>query len=145
MNGVATRKTYLISQPFEKALKAVRETLARNEIDICMELDVTNLVERDLDIGFIPCRILLVESTCLLVEAATLDCSVAVLFPFHVEVTGRGPQTLVHWINPAVLEGAGLPLGAMVPLAKLESLVTRSLERIAMRHDIYEPTLAYTQ
>jgi hypothetical protein len=67
-----------------------------------------------------------------------------VLFPLHVVVTGRGSQTQVHWINAAAIEGARLPMGAAVPLAKLQSLVTHSLERIAMRRDIY-PAAAYAK
>ena len=137
MNSEPAVTTYLISEPFERALKAIREVLARNDLSVCTELDVSARVKREVNMGFTPCRILLVDSTCLLVEAATLDCSAAVLFPLHLVVSGRGAQTQVHWINAGAIEGARLPTGAAVPLAKLQSLVTQSLERIAMRQDIY--------
>jgi uncharacterized protein (DUF302 family) len=143
MTGEPAITTYLIPEPFDRALKAVREALARNNLSICTELDISARVKRELNMGFIPCRILLADSPYLLLEAAALDSSAAVLFPLHVVVSGRGPQTLVHWINAAAIEGVRLPIGAAVPLAKLQSLVTHSLDRIAMRQDIYGvPVLA---
>lgn len=130
--------TYLISEPFERALKAVREALAHNDLTVANELDLGAKLKKELNIGIAPCRILLVDSACLLLEAATFDCGAAVLFPLHVVVSGHGPQTQVHWINPAAIEGFRLPVGAAAPLAKLQSLVSRALERIAMRRDIYQ-------
>ena len=144
MNSEPAVTTYLISEPFETALKAIREALASNDLHICTELDVSARFRRELNMGFTPCRILMVDSPCLLLEAAALDCSAAVLLPLHVVVTGHDPQTIIHWINPAAIEGARLPMGTAVPLAKLQSLVTRSLERIAMRRDIY-PARAYAR
>jgi uncharacterized protein (DUF302 family) len=138
MNSEPAVTTYLIAEPFERALKAIREALARNDLSVATELDVAARVKRELNIGFTPCRILLVDCPFLLLEAATVDCAAAVLFPLHVVVSGRGPQTQVHWMNPAAIEGLRLPTGAAVPLTKLQSLVSRALERIAMRRDIYQ-------
>jgi uncharacterized protein (DUF302 family) len=130
--------TYLVAEPFDRALKAIREALARDDLRVASELDVAARVKRELNIGFTPCRILLVDSPFLLLEAATVDCAAAVLFPLHVVVSGRGPQTQVHWMNPAAIEGLRLPTGAALPLAKLQSLVSHALERIAMKRDIYQ-------
>ena len=135
MSSESAVTTYMISEPFERALKTVREALNRHDLSISSELDVSGRIRRELNIGFTPCRILLVDSPCLLIEAATLDCSAAVLFPLHVVLTSRGPQTAIHWINPVAIEGARLPIGSAAPLAKLQSLVTHALERIAMRRD----------
>jgi uncharacterized protein (DUF302 family) len=137
--------TYVISEPFERALKAIREILARNDVTVAGELDVAARVKRELNIGFTPCRILLVDSPYLLLEAATFDCAGAVLFPLHLVVSGRGTQTQVHTIHQAALADLRLPAGASAPLAKLQALVSRSLERIAMRRDIYQPVLSHTR
>jgi uncharacterized protein (DUF302 family) len=130
--------TYLIAGPFDKALKEIREALVRGGLSIVAELDVSTRVKRELGIGFIPCRILLVDSSCLLLEAATLDDSAAALFPLHLAVSDHGAQTLIHWISPGLTGGARLPAGSAVPLGKLQALVARSLERIAMRRDIFQ-------
>jgi uncharacterized protein (DUF302 family) len=136
MNSEPAVAAYFIPEPFEKALKTVRESLAHNELSIAGELDLSARIKRELGIGFGPCRILLVDSPCLLFEACTLDRAAVALLPLHVVVCGRGPQTAVHWISPAVLGGARLPTGAAAPLSKLQALVTRSIERVAMRRDV---------
>jgi uncharacterized protein (DUF302 family) len=132
--------TYLISEPFDRALKTVREALIKNGLTISSELDVTTRIRRLLNVDSSPCRILLVDSPCLLLEATILDRAAAVLLPLHVVVCGHGSQALVHWINPVTIEGARLPAATSAPLAKLQSLVSRSLERIGMRQDLYAAT-----
>jgi uncharacterized protein (DUF302 family) len=95
-------------------------------------------MQRQLRLGFAPCKILLVDSPYLLLEAVTLSRAAAVLLPLHVVIAGRGRETLVYWMNPAVIEGAGLPAGAAAPVAKLQSLLSHVLEPIAMRQDLYQ-------
>jgi uncharacterized protein (DUF302 family) len=137
VTGEPAVTTYLVPAPFDTALKAIREALARNDLSICAELDVSVRMKRELNMGFIPCTILLAESSDLLLEAAPPGRSAAVLFPLHVAVRAHGHQTLVHWINAAAIEGARLPIGATLALVKLQSLVTHSMDRIAMRQEIY--------
>jgi hypothetical protein len=117
----------------------VREALSRTDLQVVTELDISGRIKRELNIGFGPCRVLLVDSPCLLMEAATLDRSAMVLLPLHIVLYGRGPQTRVHWMSPAALAGVRLPAGAAAPLNKLQALVARTLERVAMRHDVYQP------
>jgi uncharacterized protein (DUF302 family) len=138
MTGDPAVTTYSMAVPFDRAIKEIREALIRNGVSILTELDISTRLRRELGIGFTRCRILLVDSPYLLLEAATLDGSAATLFPLHIAVSDGGACTLIHWINPAIIEGARLPTGALAPLVKLQSLVTRSLERIAMRRDIYQ-------
>src|SRR4051812_8095901 len=109
MNGEPAVTAYLIPEPFERALKAVREALHRGEVSVAAELDVSARIQRELNIGFGPCRILLVDSPCLLLEACTLDRAAVALLPLHVVLCGRGPQTVVHWMSAAALGGARLP------------------------------------
>ena len=138
MNSEPAVTTYLIPEPFERALKVVRDALVRGELSIAAELDVSARIKRELNIGFGPCRILLVDSPCLLLEACTLDRAAMALLPLHVVLCGRGPQTVVHWRNPAALGGGRLPTGAAAPLLKLQTQVARSIERVARRRDIYQ-------
>ena len=127
---------YRISEPFDRALRAVREALARAELSVVTEVDVSARVKRELNLGFVPCRILLVDSPCLLLEAAALDRAAAALLPLHVVLSARGPETLVHWMCPAAIEGVRLPMGAAAPLLKLQAMLTRAMERIAMPRNI---------
>src|SRR5205823_4611129 len=108
------------------------------DLSIVTEVDVSARVKRELNLGFVPCRILLVDSPCLLLEAATLDRAAAALLPLHLVLTARGPETLLYWMNPAAITGVRLPMAAEPPLLKLQSLLSRAMERIAMPRNIYQ-------
>jgi uncharacterized protein (DUF302 family) len=138
MNGEPAVTAYVIPEPFDRALRLLRDVLGNNELSIAGEVDVSSRIKRELNIGFGPCRILLVDSPCLLLEACTLDRAAAAFVPLHLVLCGRGPQTLVHWMNPATLGGVRLPAGAAAPLLKLHTLLARSVERVAMRRDLYQ-------
>jgi uncharacterized protein (DUF302 family) len=130
--------SYLIAEPFDKALRTVRETVAKTELQVVMELDVSARIKRELNIGFGACRVLLVDSPCLLVEAASLERCAVALLPLHVVVCGRGPQTSVHWMNPVALGGVRLPAGAAAPLIRLQGLLTRAIGQVAQRCDVHQ-------
>lgn len=138
MNGEPAVTAYVIPEPFDRALRLVRDTLCSNELNVVAEVDVSARIKRELNIGFGPCRVLLVDSPCLLLEACTLDRAAAAFVPLHIVLCGRGPQTAVHWMNPATLGGVRLPAGAAAPLLKLHGLMARSIERVAMRRDAYQ-------
>jgi uncharacterized protein (DUF302 family) len=138
MSGEPAVNEYLVADPFDRALKAVRETLVKSELSIAAELDVSARIRRELNLGFGPCRILLVDSPCLFLQACTLDRAALALLPLHVVLCGRGPQTMVHCMSPALIGGGRLPAGAAAPLLKLQAMVARSIQRVAMRRDVYQ-------
>ena len=128
--------TYRISEPFDRALRAVREALARADLSIVAEVDVAARVKRELNLGFVPCRILLVDSPCLLLEAATLDRAAAALLPLHIVLSSCGAETLVCWMSPTAIAGVRLPMAAGPPLLRLQSILSRAMEQIAMPRNI---------
>jgi uncharacterized protein (DUF302 family) len=132
MHGEPAVTTYRISEPFDRALRAVREALTRADLSVVSEVDVSARVKRELNMGFVPCRILLVDSPCLLLEAAALDRAAAALMPLHLVISARGPETLVCWMSPTAIEGVRLPMAAAQPLLKLQAMLTRVMEQIAM-------------
>jgi uncharacterized protein (DUF302 family) len=138
MNSEPAVTTYLISEPFDKAYKSVRQALAQAGLSIVGGLDVSERMRRELRLGFSPCRILVVDSPYLLLEATALDRSGAALLPIHVVVSARGDsQTLVHWMDVSAIEPAKLPAGLAAPLSKLHSLLSRAIEQIALRQEFY--------
>jgi uncharacterized protein (DUF302 family) len=138
MSSESAVTAFVIPEPFDRAVKIVRDVLAKSEVSIATELDMSARIKRELNIGFGPCRILFVYSPYLLLESCTLERAALALVPLHVVLCGRGPQTAVHWMSPASIGGVRLPAGASAPLLKLQTLVTRSLERVAMRRISYE-------
>jgi len=139
MNRQSAVAAYLVAEPFTRALHIVREALARTDLSIIAELDVSDRIRRQVSLGFAPCRILLVDSPYLLLEAVALDRSAAVLLPLHIVVSSRGPETLVHWLNAAAITGAALPAGAAGPLEKLQEQVAHVLGAVAIRQDQCQP------
>ncbi|MDR3703106.1 MAG: DUF302 domain-containing protein [Candidatus Sulfopaludibacter sp.] len=127
---------YTVADPFERALPAVREALAAGGLTISGEIDISERIRRQLGLDFGPCRILLVDSPYLLVEALALDRSAAALLPLHVVISGREPVTHVHWISLAGMRQARLPAGAEAPLAKLHAELLRVFDGMARKdHD----------
>jgi len=131
-SGSATL-TYSISKPFESALKSVRQVLAREDLRVPLELDVTARIRKELGLSLAPCRILFVDCPVLLVEAVTLEGSVAAILPLHVALAGYGPQTRVHLISPQVSFNVNLPPATSAAVGKLQAKIVRALEEIAAR------------
>ena len=121
--------SYVIDAVFDQALASLREALTAAGLTISGEMDVADRIRRQLGLGFGPCRVLLVDSPYLLVEALALDRSAAALFPLHVVVFERGAATHVHWFNLAHMRH-GLPAAAVAPLAKLQAQLTHALESV---------------
>lgn len=128
--------TLIVPEPFEKALKSIRRALNNGDLRIPMELDMSGRINRELGIALAPCRSLWVDNPILLLEAVALDRLAAVFIPLHLVVSGRGPQTLVHLLSPASVQGSALPAAAKAPINKLQSRILRSLEHISTRQSI---------
>ena len=129
-SGSATL-TYLISEPFESALKSVREVLAKEDLRVPLELDVTARIRKELGLSLAPCRVLFVDSPVLLLEAVTLDRTVAAILPLHVALAGHGPHTRVHLISSSGGFHVNLP-------RELQARIVRAVEKIASRQAVCE-------
>jgi uncharacterized protein (DUF302 family) len=129
MESAAATFTYLIQEPFDRALTSIRESLVKEDLRVPMELDVAARIKRELGISLAPCRLLFVDCPVLLLEAATLDHATVAPFPLHVAVAGLGQRTSVHVAGPSGVSNAA----ASSPLDKLQARVLRVLEKIATR------------
>ncbi|HBY63552.1 MAG TPA: hypothetical protein DEH78_27320 [Solibacterales bacterium] len=125
----AERFTYLIQEPFERALTSIRAAMMKEDLLVPMELDVAARIKRELGIGLAPCRLLFVDCPVLLLEAATLDYATVARFPLHVAVVGLGQRTSIHVTGPSGVSNAA----ASSPLDKLQARVLQAIEKIAIR------------
>jgi uncharacterized protein (DUF302 family) len=131
MNTLPAARTYVIEEPFDRALKLVRHALEIQELSIAGEFDVTkDIVTDDSFERLEPSRLLLVDSPLLLFEALALDRAAGVFVPVHVLVSADGDSTQVVCVEPASLFEARLPVGASQPLADLRRRVTMALESL---------------
>jgi len=135
-NGAAAAHTYLIPEPFERALKLLRESLRKEGLSIPMELDLSRRVRRELGVRLLPCKVLCIDSPMVLVEAMAIDPAGAIFLPLHVVVTARGPQTLVHLASPATIRQAEVPVGVKAPLGRLQMRLASILQRLGGRQGL---------
>jgi len=119
-------------------VKSVREVLAKEHLRVPLELDVTAGIRKELGVGLAPCRVLFVDCPVLLLEAVTLDSSVAAILPLHVALAGYGPQTRVHLISSSGAFNVNLPPATFTAVGRLQARVVRALEKIASRQGVCE-------
>ena len=133
MSHESTTLSFIIPEPFEKAIKLIRQVLREEELKIPMELNVSRRLRRELGIGLGECKVLCVDCPASVLEAMAVDRSAGLLLPLHVVVSGRNQWTQVHLPNPASIQGNSLAIGAKVSVSKLLARVTQALERVATR------------
>ena len=138
MTGQTAAIKYLLSEPFEKTLKILRKALLDGELQIATEFDVSSRISRQLGVVLPPCRILYVDCPFLLLEAIARDGSAIVLLPLHVVVASRGSETAVYVPRSVGSNGIGFAFDAVDPVNKLQTRVSRILEKIAMREVLCE-------
>lgn len=125
--------TYLVSEPFEPAVRALRKVLADANLKLSGELDMSGHIWERLLIGSAPCRVLFVAATPAEFEELGAGPSAAALTPLHVVVSARGSQTEIHLLR-ALPAQDGRPDGStMEVFRQLQSRIAQAVERIAMR------------
>lgn len=120
--------TYVIPEPFEEALRCVREAIEHDGLSISSELDISGRLKREFGIALTPCRILLVDCPVALLKGLALDSSVAMWLPLHVVVSGRREKTSVGVLRLS-------PDAADGQIRGVRDRLNRALQRIAMREN----------
>jgi uncharacterized protein (DUF302 family) len=133
MNALAMEQTYLIPEPFDKAVKLIRRALAETELSVVGEFDTTRAFGEAPGKKTEPSRVLLVDCPLLVFEAQALDRAAGVFFPLHVLVWADGDRTQVSPVSSGEIFGIRLPLGVAGPMERLRARVTRALESILFR------------
>ena len=125
--------TLIVQQPFNQALKLIRQALVEEGLEVAAELDLAKRLRKALRIDFPLCRVLCVDCPVGLLEALAFDRSAAVLLPLHLVVTGQDGVTLVHLLNPAAALYAGLPVTARAAVSKLQARIAQAVEGVSVR------------
>ena len=125
--------TLVLDAPFQAALRQIRRALRDGKLSIAAEFDGKRRIQQALGLELAPCRVLLVESPRLLLEATAIDRSCAVFLPLHVVVSGFGGQTLIHILSADYLAHGEVPVGIRMPVARLQKQLLEALEGIAER------------
>ncbi|MFB3779019.1 MAG: DUF302 domain-containing protein [Bryobacteraceae bacterium] len=129
-------QTYVIPEPFERALRRLRDSLGSEGLSVPAELDLSARMREQLGLSIPPCRVLCVDSPAAVAETLAIDSAGAVFLPLHLVVAGRGPRTLVHLAGATALGSGGLPVGVKGPVRKLLTRLASALQRIGSRQSM---------
>ena len=128
--GAATT-TFSIAEPFQEAVRSVREVLAAANLSITGELDLSSRIRRRLLIRTKPCLILFVSPSGPALQALSGDPHAAVQIPVHIVVSACGSGTEIHVLR--VLPREGDPGDRLSALREVLAEISRAMEKIAMR------------
>jgi hypothetical protein len=124
--------TYLIAEPFERAVKIVRRALAGANLKLTGELNLSGRIQRQLLIDTAPC-LLLFACPATPIPATSVGLSQASLTPLHIVVSGRGSQTEIHVLRVMPRDNGPLDRVAVAALGELQSTISQAIGRIGMR------------
>ncbi len=127
MPSGAAAITYVIAEPFETAVKALRRALTGGGLRISGEVNMSGRLRRRLMIGTAPCLILFVSR----MEAP--EAGAAPLTPLHIVASARGRETEIHVMRVWPEEGEPPSEAAIVALGAVLAEVGRAIEKIGMR------------
>jgi hypothetical protein len=119
--------TYLIAEPFERAVKIVRRALSGANLKLTGELNLSGRIQKHLLIDTAPCLLLFAS------PAAPVDLSHASLTPLHIVVSGKGSQTEIHVLRVLPRDNGPLDRVAVAALGELQSTISQAIARIGMR------------
>jgi hypothetical protein len=125
--------TYLVSEPFDLAVKSLRKVLSEANLQLAGELDMSGRIRQSLLIGTAPCRVLFVAAEAAAFEEVGSDPRAAALTPLHVVVSARGSQTEIHFLRALPDQNGPLDRPTMEAFRQLQARIAQAVERIAMR------------
>ncbi|MBI3696175.1 MAG: DUF302 domain-containing protein [Acidobacteria bacterium] len=138
MRNEPIRSTYVVQEPYQRALKLIRTALRDEGLRVSLETDISGTIRQELGVDLTPCKVLHVCCPLLLLQAVVMDTSAAAFLPFHLVVSADGSQTLVHLIDPAATYENDLPGGIKIPLGRLLARIRQCLEKIGAREAVYQ-------
>lgn len=133
MAGEPATSTYLIAQPFDRAVKYLREVLSRASLKVTGELNMSGRIQRQLLIGTAPCLVLFVSPATPVAEGLFSDPCPAALTPLHIVVSARGSQTEIHVLRVLPRVDGPIDRVEVAALSRLQAVISQSIEKIGMR------------
>jgi len=130
MNSESSRATYVIQEPYEKALARLRRELEDEGLKIPSEMDVSGTIREKLGLDLWPCRVLHVCCPFSLLWAAVRDPAETAFLPVRIVVSGRDQETVVRLANFADSQKDGRDKKSVVLASLLLARVQTIVEKI---------------
>jgi hypothetical protein len=133
MNAVNATTTYVIPEPFDRAVKSVRAILSGANLRITGEMNMSGRIERALQVSTVPCRVFFATLAAADSDSAAMEGSSGGFTPLHIVVAARGPQSEVHLLKFVPRDGRPADVNASAALERLRAAISEAVERIGMR------------
>ena len=124
MADASATTTYHIPEPFHDAVEMVRRTLVEAGLKITGQLNMSERLQRRLQVNTPPCHVLFVG------PSVPLSRDI-VYTPLHVVISARGSHSEIHILRVPLLQDATEP--DLAEVGRLRAEVGCAIERIAMR------------
>jgi len=120
--------TYVLTEPFEKAVKEVSRAIRDKGLHVFEVLDLSDAIEGMLGVNIRRCVVL-----CILASGSSRLCqSLAGLLAVHVAIVPRDSHAEIHICGPLHRNGL-LPSEVVDPIIEVQMRLTTALDGIAMR------------
>ncbi|MBI4441810.1 MAG: DUF302 domain-containing protein [Acidobacteria bacterium] len=131
MSNEPSATTYVLQEPYEKALKLLRTELENEGLRVPVEMDVSGEIRAELGLDLRPCRVLYVCCPWLLLQAAVIDRSTVAFLPLRLVVSGRSySETVVRVVRSTNNQDSSLDRRVTVLASTLLDRVQRIVEKI---------------
>ena len=124
--------TYLIAEPFDRAVNLVRRVLAAANLKIVAELDMSGRIQRGLLIRTVPCTVLFASAPTSPASFAA-DPQEAALTPLHIVVSAHGSQSEVHVLRVLPRDNGTLDSRTIAASSLLQTAIAQAIATIGMR------------
>lgn len=135
MTGAAAMLSYTVAEPYDGAVRMVRQALARQELSVVAEFDVARRFRRELGTVLAPSLVLYVDDPALLLEATVFHRGASLLIPQPVVISGDGRASEVLVMSAGAQVAANLPRPVVAPLRKLHARIVKALEAVGERDE----------
>jgi uncharacterized protein (DUF302 family) len=124
--------TYLIAEPFDRAVNLVRKVLSGANLKIMGELNMSGRLQRALWIRTAPCTVLFASAPTSPASFAA-DPQEAALTPLHIVVSAHGSQSEVHVLRVLPRDNGTLDSRTIAASSLLQTVIAQAIATIGMR------------
>ena len=124
--------TYLIAEPFDRAVNLVRKVLSGANLKIVGELNMSGRLQRALWIRTAPCTVLFASAPTSPASFVS-DPQEAALTPLHIVVSAHGSQSEVHVLRVLPRHDGTPDFRAIAASSLLQTAIAQAIATIGMR------------
>lgn len=128
-----TTFTFVIEEPFERALKRLRAALGASSVKITGELDLATRIRGSLMVSLPPCVVFFAIWPGMMHRGSASDPYGAAVIPIHIVASARGPRTEVHFLKAGPQRAYETESRAFDVVRTFQASLSKTMDRIGRR------------